>query len=410
MMHRLFQKKPAQKQGRLARGRQLLPDFLFSRRGLTFAFLFNALGLLFCFVVVAQESDSTLKWHALQGASPRGCTEPKAKQRVLDFVVSNKIVMVEIIFDDETEAKAAADTLGKRLLQKEVMVRVRERSDEIPPDDNTLTRIEIRREKDTLVFDVVNDDGLAVGHWEESCAFSVPEPKKANSTRELGSGKAKDPDDDPDLQGDPPPQNDELSDEELQDIENQNDKPQQKRRAFHDEGSSTSVGLYLDHMLWLDETRVASSSGGVVRHFAVFVGRDKKEVTLKEAIALSDDEELRDRLADIDAAWNGQQMMLWTFMGTGAAVSAAGLGLFLLPASDNQVPKDPWMLVGGLAMGTGFMVALGGGFFVPELLLPIDERIEEHDLRRMVREYNERLRTELQLSVVEDRVPTGIAD
>jgi|GEM_PF-1943924 len=357
-------------------------------------------------------------------ASPgvEGCKEERHEEKVVAFLKAQRSVGVDVVHADDPLAKRAADAIAQVLLQHSFMVRVRPTVDDAP-DAAAFARVDVTREDDRLVFVFVDEKGQEQARWTQGCNASDAVVIGGGGTGEGtiglgGVGGTANADDNAD---DEPTKPTKPTAGVLGALRAGDD-----AAGLFDEGAPSTTAAqddaaakerrrrendYLDRMLWLDETRVATSGGGVIRHYALFMGRDKKELSLEETIALTRDVELQQRYADIQATLGGQQVVAWSSLGAGITIAAGGAALMMTPllVDREALPEDvPWTLAGGVALGVGLGVGLAATVFLPDLVFPIEAPIEEHEIRRMVREYNEKLRHDLQLDVQRTSLPSGL--
>lgn len=176
-----------------------------------------------------------------------------------------------------------------------------------------------------------------------------------------------------------------------------------------------AVERYLDEMLWLDETRVAGAES-VQREYAFFQGRDKRAITLEELLEIAGEEEMLGRHR---SGVTARAVTFWSFAGAGGVLGAASVGVlgagFLshslgpalrtTPAAVQEATLWP-----GLGLMTASLAVFMAGLFLPGTLWPPAEEVPEHELRRAVREHNERLRGRLGIETRRDDIPTGVPE
>ncbi len=176
-----------------------------------------------------------------------------------------------------------------------------------------------------------------------------------------------------------------------------------------------AVETYLNEMLVLDQVKVFNPNGVLVSdRTTVSLGQDKRTLTTEEFFERTNETELAE--ASYAAQSEAQNELMWWGVGTavmgvvGALMTAGGFA-FLIPLGDSSSSFDPLLMVSGtvvvssLGMTMASLgVAIAPGLFVAAAAMPVN--IDPPELRRSVRQHNQRLKKKLNLEGVD--LPSGL--
>jgi len=171
------------------------------------------------------------------------------------------------------------------------------------------------------------------------------------------------------------------------------------------------IDAYLGEMLWLNETRVALADGSVQRVYDFAEGRDKRPIDLNELLTISGEAEL------LEKAESRQAKTFWLaslpaytgagLMGLGLTVMLGDMALMIADVPDDIV--SPVLYGSFVVMGAGLAVWTGG--MIAAIIIGSPEQdVPEHELRRIVRQHNERLRAEHGIEAYRDEIPSGVPE